>query len=79
MTIYRFDNPLGLLFLIFPLLCIISIILSKFVFKKGARITGAGSLSQSFSLLKIGYILSIILTIIGLILIAVKLIVHFRL
>lgn len=73
MTIYRLDNPLGLLFLILPLLSLLSLLLSRFVFKKGAHITGISNFIKSFSPSILAYYTTLFLTILGMTLIAFSL------
>ena len=70
MRVYRLDNPLGLLFLLIPLLSVIVLILSKFIFKKGANITGVSNFLNGISLKVGGYYFTIFLVILGMSLIA---------
>jgi len=73
MNVYRLDNPLGLLFLLIPLLCIIILIAERFIFKKGVNITGVSNFKKGFSLKIGGYYITIFLIILGLILMAFSL------
>ena len=70
MIVYRLDNPLGLLFLIFPLLCAGILVAGRFLFKKGANITGVENFIKGFSFKIGGYYITIFLIILGMLLIA---------
>ncbi len=73
MTIYRLDNPWAILFLLFPILCFCMVIFSRFIFKKGANITGISFYLRGFSFNVAGYFLSLLLTLLGLFIIAFSL------
>lgn len=70
MIVYRLDNPWGLLFLIFPLLVSAILIAGKFLFKKGANITGVSNFIKGFSFKIGGYFITMFLIIVGMTLIA---------
>ncbi len=70
MTVYRLDNPLGLLFLLLPLISLLVLILSRFIFKKGVNITGVENFVKGFSLNIGSYYITIFLILIGMTLIA---------
>lgn len=73
MLTYRFANPFGLFFLILPLLCFVSIFVSRYVFKKGVKITGVSSFKRDISLNVVGYFFSLFLILLGMSLIAFSL------
>lgn len=66
MKIYRLDNPWALLLLIFPLISLLSLIFSRFIVKKGVKLTGVSFMETSFSIFSIGYYISTVLIITGL-------------
>lgn len=65
MTVFRLGNPFGLFFLILPLLALASFILSRYLFKKGTKITSVSSIPKQFSIFAIGYYFSICCIITG--------------
>lgn len=73
MKIYRLGSPWALLFLILPILCVVVIILSRFIFKKGVKITGVSLFKKGFSLGPYGYFITIGLTLLGMLIIAFSL------
>jgi len=73
-TIYRLENPLGLLFLLIPIFVIIIFFLNKKIFKRGASISGVSDITSKKPSFKIiGYNFSIILLFIGMSLMAFSL------
>ena len=73
MKVYRLDTPWALLFLIFPTVCLIIYFTSRFIYKKGVKITGVSSFEKGFSLFPFFYFMSIASAIFGLYLIAFSL------
>lgn len=73
MIIYRLNNPWALLFLLLPLACLLIVILQRFVFKKGVRITGSGNFGSSLTPSVLGYYTAIISILAGLFIIAFSL------
>jgi Ca-activated chloride channel family protein len=73
MKIYRLDNPWALLFLIFPILCLFIFISSRFIFKKGVKITGVSEFERGISLAPFFYFLTITIILLGLFIIAFSL------
>lgn len=73
MKVYRLDNPWALLFLIFPIICLIIYFLSRFIYKKGVKITGVSCFEKCFSIIPFFYFLSTASIIFGLFLIAFSL------
>ncbi len=66
MKVYRLDNPWALLFLIFPTICLIIYFTSRFIYKKGVKITGVSCFEKGFSIFPFFYFLSIASIIFGL-------------
>lgn len=73
MRIYRLDNPWALFFLLFPLLCVGIIIVSRFIYKKGVRVSGASNFEKGMSILPFGYYATQILILTGMFVIAFSL------
>lgn len=73
MRIYRLDNPYGLLFLLIPLLCLAVVLLSRFFFKKGARVSTINGYKNFISLRIYGYFISLFFILLGMSLIAFSL------
>ncbi len=73
MKIYRLDNPWALLFLILPLSCFIMVIISRFIFKKGAKVTDVSFIERGFSLHVAGYFVTLFMILLGLFIIAFSL------
>ncbi len=67
MTIYRLENPWGLLFLIVPAVVLLIFLLNKRVFKKGASISGVSLITNKNPSFKIvGYYFAMALFFVGL-------------
>lgn len=73
MKIYRLDSPWALIFIIFPILCLIIFITSRFIYKKGVKITGVSDFERGFSLIPSFYYLTIAIILFGLFIIAFSL------
>ncbi|MCG8571756.1 MAG: VWA domain-containing protein [Spirochaetes bacterium] len=73
MRVLQLLNPSGLLYLIFPFLCLLVIILSRFLFKKGVKVSGSVNIRQKISFSVLGYYLSQSLILAGLFLLAFSL------
>jgi Ca-activated chloride channel homolog len=73
MTIYRLGNPWALFLLIFPLLVLLTLIVSRFIFKKGVKITGVSNFGKFLSMATLGYYFSLALSLFGLFIIAFSL------
>ncbi|MCK4799208.1 MAG: VWA domain-containing protein [Spirochaetes bacterium] len=73
MKIYRLDNPWALFFLLLPILCLITIIISKFIFKKGVKITGVSEFEKGISIFSYGYYFTLFLIISGMFIVAFSL------
>ena len=73
MTIYRLDNPLALFFLIIPLGCTVFFFLSRFILKKGVRMSGTSGFRGTLSLRVVGYYATIASILLGMFLIAFSL------
>ncbi|MBN2547400.1 MAG: VWA domain-containing protein [Spirochaetes bacterium] len=65
MKIYRLGNPWALFYLILPLICLIILVVSKFIYKKGVKISGVSNFSTGFSFLIPGYYITLILILSG--------------
>jgi Ca-activated chloride channel homolog len=73
MLIYRLNNPWALLLLILPLVCLVVVILQRFVFKKGVNLSGVSSFKRGVTFPVIGYYAAMILILVGFFLIAFSL------
>lgn len=73
MRIFRLGSPWALLFLILPLLCVVILILSRFIYKKGVRISGVRLFELGLTPKMLGYYAGLALIISGLFLIAFSL------
>jgi Ca-activated chloride channel family protein len=73
MQIYRLDNPLGLIFLIFPAAAVAALIFSRFILKKGVSFSGVSGFEKGFSMAIAGYYATLVLILAGLFTIAFSL------
>ncbi len=73
MKIYRLENPWALIFLIIPILCLIAFLSSRFIYKKGVKITGVSNFKTTLSLVPFLYFSTISIIITGLFIIAFSL------
>lgn len=70
MKILHLSHPLALLFLLLPLLATVFLIVSRFIVKRGVRITGVSKFYNLLSIKKIGFVLSTIIILLGMFIIA---------
>lgn len=66
MNVYRLGNPYALIFFVLPIACLIVFILSRFIYKKGVKISGVSNFERGFSILPYGYYFSTAMIIAGL-------------